>query len=34
MEGIKLPIYKSQNIDSFAENDELYKKYRGRVKLI
>lgn len=33
-EGIKLPVYKSQNIDSFEENNELYKRYKERVKLI
>ena len=32
--GIELPVYSSQNIDSFENNDKLYKKYRGRVKLI
>lgn len=29
--GIKLPIYHSQNIDGFS-NDELYEKYTGRIK--
>ena len=32
--GIELPVYSSQNIDSFENNDKLYKKYMGRVKLI
>ena len=32
--GIELPVYSSQNIDSFEKNDKLYKKYMGRVKLI
>ena len=32
--GIELPVYSSQNIDSFENNDKLYKKYTGRVKLI
>ncbi len=30
-QGIKLPIYFSQNIDGF-DNDSLYKKYEGRIK--
>lgn len=29
--GIKLPIYHSQNIDGFS-NDDLYEKYTGRIK--
>ena len=29
--GIKLPIYHSQNIDGFS-NDDLYEKYAGRIK--
>lgn len=28
---VKLPVYSSQNIDGFS-NDELYDKYRGRIK--
>ena len=32
--GIELPVYSSQNRDSFENNDKLYKKYMGRVKLI
>ncbi|MFO0469073.1 MAG: sugar isomerase domain-containing protein [Bacteroidota bacterium] len=29
--GIKLPIYHSQNIDGFS-NEDLYEKYTGRIK--
>lgn len=29
--GAKLPVYTSQNIDGYS-NDELYAKYRGRIK--
>jgi len=29
--GIKLPIYHSQNIDGFS-NEDLYEKYAGRIK--
>lgn len=29
--GVKLPIYHSQNIDGFS-NDNLYEKYTGRIK--
>ncbi len=31
VKGVKLPIYQSQNIDGFS-NNELYLKYEGRVK--
>ena len=30
-QGIKLPIYFSQNIDGF-DNESLYKKYKKRIK--
>lgn len=30
-QGVKLPIYFSQNIDGFS-NEELYKLYEGRIK--
>jgi uncharacterized phosphosugar-binding protein len=29
--GVKLPVYRSQNIDGIA-NDDLHLKYEGRVK--
>ena len=29
--GVKLPIYYSQNIDGYS-NEELYKKYENRIK--
>jgi len=29
--GIQLPVYTSQNIDGF-NNDNLYKRFRGRIK--
>ena len=31
--GYKLPLYQSQNIDGYS-NEELYEKYKGRVKHI
>lgn len=30
-EGYKLPLYTSQNVDGY-NNDELYEKYEGRIK--
>jgi uncharacterized phosphosugar-binding protein len=32
-EGAKLPIFHSQNIDGFS-NEELYEKYASRIKLL
>jgi uncharacterized phosphosugar-binding protein len=29
--GVKLPVYYSQNIDGYS-NEDLYKRYKGRVK--
>jgi uncharacterized phosphosugar-binding protein len=31
--GVKLPIFHSQNIDGFS-NEELYEKYASRIKLL
>ena len=33
-EGLAISVFTSQNVDSFENNDEIYKRYKGRVKLI
>jgi len=30
-EGVKLPVYYSQNIDGF-DNETLYERYKDRIK--
>ncbi len=32
-EGLKLPVYISQNVDGYS-NDDLFLKYRNRIKYL